>query len=236
MAGHSKWANIQHRKGAQDKKRSKIFQKISKEIQVAMKKGTDPDKNPSLRLIIEKAKAANMPKDNIEKLLSKGNKDTSDWKEVTFEGYGPGGVALLVECLTDNNNRTVANIKTIFNKRGGNLGTSGSVSYLFEMKGIIVLDSSEYDEEDIMMKVMELPILDFRNEGDVLIIETEPNKLLEVKDSLQKQDIKNFLTSEVSKLATSKVALNDEQANKLHKLIDALEDDDDVSQVHTNVE
>ncbi len=235
MAGHSKWANIKHKKGAQDAKRGKIFQKITKEMQIAIKEGgPDPDMNPKLRMVIEKAKAANMPNDNIERNLSKANKDTSDWQEITYEGYGPGGVAVLVNCLTDNINRTAASVKSDFTKGNGNLGTNGSVSYLFETKGMLVLDGEKYDADEVMMLALETDVLDIKDEDGVIVIETEPAKFIEVKEFLESNDITEFLTSEVSKVASSVIELDDDTQDKLDRLIERLEDNDDVSDVFTN--
>jgi len=237
MAGHSKWANIKHKKGAEDAKRSKIFQKLSKEIMISIKEGggTNPDTNSKLRLAIEKSKAANVPSDNIKKLLSKSNKDNSSWKEITYEGYGPGGVAVLVKCLTDNINRTSASVKSNFTKGGGNLGTNGSVSYLFESKGILVLDSTLYSNDHVMEIVLEADILDMREDGEVIIIETSPNKLISTKELLESQEINKFLSSEVSMIASNTIEVDEKTAIKLEKLIDELEDNDDVQEVYTNV-
>lgn len=235
MAGHSKWANIKHKKGAQDAKRSKIFQKLSKEIMIAMADGSNnPEENAKLRLAVEKAKSENMPNDNIKRLLEKADKDTSSWQEITYEGYGPGGVAVLVECLTDNINRTASSVKSNFTKGNGNLGTNGSVSYLFETKGIIVLDSTIYSIDNIMEIALEADILDLREEEDVIIIETSPSKLIETKELLINKGIVEFLSSEVSKIAQSEIELDDITQEKLDKLIDLLEDNDDVQSVHTN--
>lgn len=235
MAGHSKWANIKHKKGAQDAKRGKIFQKITKEMQIAIKEGgADAEMNPKLRMVIEKAKAANMPNDNIARTLSKADKDTSNWQEITYEGYGPGGVAVLVMCLTDNVNRTAASVKSDFNKGNGNLGTSGSVAYLFENKGVLVLDSEKYNADDVMMLALETNVSDIRDEDGVIVIETETSAFLEVKDFLEENGITEFLTSEVTRVASSTIDLDDDTQDKLDRLIDKLEDNDDVQDVYTN--
>ncbi len=235
MAGHSKWANIKHKKGAQDAKRGKVFQKITKEMQIAIKEGgADPEMNPKLRMVIEKAKSANMPNDNISRTLSKADKDTSNWQEITYEGYGPGGVAVLVNCLTDNINRTAASVKSDFNKGNGNLGTNGSVSYLFETKGMLVLDGEKYNADEVMMMALETNVLDIRDEDGVIVIETDPSNFIEVKEFLEGKDITEFLTSEVSKVASSVIELDEETQAKLDRLIDMLEDNDDVQDVYTN--
>lgn len=235
MAGHSKWANIKHRKGAQDAKRGKIFQKIIKEMQVAIKeKGNDPELNPRLKILVEKAKQANMPNDNIKRVLEKGIKDATELSEVTFEGYGTKGVAIMVETLTDNNNRTVSVIKSIFKKSGGNVGTNGSVSYIFETKGQIVIDGKNKDIEELMIIAMELPILDIKDEDNTFVIETEPAKFLEVKSGLEQSGVSEFLKAEVTKIPNMEIELNENQWQKFNKLIEALEDDDDVSNVYHN--
>ncbi len=235
MAGHSKWANIKHKKGAQDAKRGKIFQKITKEIQIAVKEGgSDPETNSKLRMVIEKAKAANMPNDNISRTLSKSDKDTTNWTEITYEGYGPGGVAILVNCLTDNINRTAASVKANFNKGNGNLGTNGSVSYLFENKGILVLDSEKYDFDKVMEISLELNILDLKEENGVIIIETDPSDFIFVKEKFESNEINEFLTSEVTKIASANIELDETTQQKLDRLIDILEDNDDVQNVYTN--
>ncbi len=237
MAGHSKWANIKHRKGAQDAKRSKEFQKVSKEIMVAMKEGgNDPDTNARLRLAIDKAKSVNMPNDNIKRLLEKNNKDTSSFTEITYEGYGAGGVAVIVECLTDNINRTAPQIKSTFSKNGGNLGTSGSVNYMFDTKGQIVLDKEIYNIDEIMMIAMELDVIDVKEEDDFVIIETTPSSFMNIKEKLIENKIDNFITSGVQKVANTIVEGDDELATKIERLVDALEDLDDVQNVYTNFE
>lgn len=235
MAGHSKWANIKHKKNAQDAKKGKVFQKITKEIQIAVKEGgSNPDTNSKLRMVIEKAKTVNMPNENINRILSKVDKNTSNWQEITYEGYGPGGVAILVNCLTDNINRTAAIMKSHFNKSGGNLGTSGSVSYLFETKGVLVLDGDLYNFDQIIDIVLETSVLDIRKEEEIIIIETSPSNFIEVKKFLEGKNIDNFLTFEISKVASTLIEIDDLTQTKLNKLIEKLEDEDDVQNVYTN--
>ena len=237
MSGHSKWANIKHKKGANDAKRQKIFTKISKEISIAVQSGgNDPSSNSSLRLAVEKAKSANMPADNIKRLLVKVDKGGDNWKEINYEGYGPGGVAVLVASLTDNINRTAASVKAAFVRSGGNLGTDGSVSYLFETKGIIVLDSNLYESDNVMKIILEANILDMKEEDGVIIIETNSKDLIQTKELLESKGISEFLSSEVTKLPTNKVPVDEATAKKLEHLIEALEDNDDVQEVYTNVE
>lgn len=238
MAGHSKWANIKHRKGAQDAKKGKRFQKLSKEIIIATKQGdSDPEKNPRLRLAIEKAKGQNMPLDNIKRLIEKQNKDTTNYNELTYEGYGAGGVAILVECLTDNINRTAASVKAVFNKTGGNLGTKGSVAYLFKTIGEIVLKKEKDINLDKLMELLiEENLEDIIEEDDLLIIETSPNSLLKIKEILEKNNINSFLSSEITKRAIQKVSLSESEYKKNEKLINLLEENDDVQNVYNNME
>lgn len=236
MSGHSKWANIKHKKAAQDSKRSNLFQKFSTEILVAIKAGgNDPDKNARLRLAIEKAKARNMPNDNIKKLLSRSEKDPTNFTEVTYEGYGPFGVAFLIECLTDNINRTASFVKSVFNKLGGNLGTSGSVSYLFKVKGQIILDETKYDSEDVFTKLLEFDIIDFSTKNELIIIDVLPANLIKIKENLEKKGIKEYLSSEITKIPNSYINLSEENLIKVQKLIDSLEDNNDIQNVYTNL-
>ncbi|BDV03703.1 MAG: putative transcriptional regulatory protein [Candidatus Hepatoplasma scabrum] len=236
MSGHSKWANIKHKKAMQDSKRSNLFQKFAKEILVASKSGgSDPEKNPRLRLAIEKAKARNMPNDNIKKLLSRSEKDPTNFTEVTYEGYGPFGVAFLIECLTDNTNRTAAFVKSIFNKLGGNLGTSGSVSYLFKVKGQIILDETKYNSEDIFTKLLDFDIIDFYTENDLILIEVTPNNLIKLKEYLQQKGVDQFLSFEIVKIPDTYINLSEENLPKVKRLIDGLEDNEDIQNVYTNL-
>ncbi len=237
MAGHSKWANIKHRKGAQDAKRSKIFQKVSKEIIVAIKEGgNDPQTNARLRLAIDKAKSVNVPNDNIKKLLDKGSsKDASTYSEITYEGYGPEGVAILVECLTDNVNRTAPLIKSTFSKNNGNLGTNGSVSYMFELKGILVFDVNKYNIEELMEFSLQQDILDFKEEEGVAIVEINPSDFLNIKEKYVEAGYDDFIESEVTKISNINVELTEEKIEKVERLINALEDLDDVQSVYSNM-
>ncbi len=236
MAGHSKWANIKHKKAAQDSKRSKIFQKISKEILVAIKNGgNNPDTNPRLRLLIEKAKAQNIPNANLKKLLEKDEKNSANYNEVLYEGYGPSGVAILVETLTDNINRTVASIKSIFTKSGGNLGTSGSVNYLFKDSGIIIIDQEKFPLEKYEEMLFGLDLNELDEEEDIIILKVEPNKLISIGEELKTNGIDEFIKFEVDKIAITEIPWSEELENKINKLIDKLEDDDDVQNVYTNL-
>lgn len=238
MSGHSKWATIHRKKGELDAARGKVFQKLAKEIYVAAKQGTpDPSSNASLRMVIEKARSANMPKDNIEKAIqkAKGAAEGENYESIRYEGYGPNGVAIIVDCLTDNRNRTAGDVRSKFTKRGGNLGTAGSVSYMFERKGIITIPS-EYDEEEMMMTALDAGADDFETEDDVYVITTSPENFVAVKEALENGGVKEFLTSEVTFTPNNMVELTDEeQIEKVHALVEALEELDDVQDVYCNL-
>ena len=236
MAGHSKWKNIQHRKGAQDKKRAKAFQIASKEILVAIQGGgNDPLKNPRLKLAIDKAKAANVPKDNINKLLNKSNKDKTNYSELTYEAYAPGGVAMLIDCLTDNVNRTVSKVKAVLTKNGGSLATNGAVSYQFSTKGIIELDKS-IDEEKVMEKAIELEAENFEVFEDYYLVTTTPKNWQKVNEKLKEIGYQEYLDSGIKKVSENKISLDNPKQEKLDKLIDLLLEIEDVSEVYTNLE
>ena len=237
MSGHSKWATIHRKKGLIDAARGKVFQKLAKELYVAAKSGTpDPDSNASLRLVVEKAKAANMPKDNIQKAIdkAKGAGNGENYESIRYEGYGSGGVAIMVDCLTDNRNRTASAVRSTFSKRGGNLGTDGSVSYIFERKGIIVIPS-DYDEDEVMLTALDAGALDMENNGDTYLITTPSDKFIAVKDALSNIGVAEFLTSEVTFVPNNEITLDDETKEKVYNLIEALEDIDDVQDVHHNM-
>ncbi|RWR11161.1 YebC/PmpR family DNA-binding transcriptional regulator [Siminovitchia fortis] len=238
MAGHSKWKNIQNRKNAQDAKRGKVFQKLAKEIYVAAKSGGgDPDTNPGLRLVIEKAKSANMPNDNIKRAIDKaaGNQDAEHYEEIIYEGYGPGGAAVMVSCLTDNKNRTASNVRHAFTKNGGNLGESGCVSYLFDRKGYLAIERSglDADEDELLLQAIEAGAEDMETSEEVFEIYTEPENFMAVKESLENEGFE-FATAEVTMVPQTEAELDEEQQEKLEKLIDMLEDDDDVQDVYHN--
>lgn len=238
MSGHSKWSTIKHKKGAADQERGAIFQKLTKELYMAAKNGdTDPNNNSALRLVIEKCKAENMPKSNIESALNKAKNKNSkeDYEAIRYEGYAPSGIALMIDCLTDNKNRTASFVRSTLSKRGGNLGTDGSVSYLFERKGIIVLDK-EYNEDKLLEDILECDILDFINEEEGYTIYTEPSKLIETKEYLESKNYNKFIMSEVTFVPTNYITLNDEQATKVLNLIEALEELEDVQNVYHNLD
>ena len=235
MAGHSKWANIKHRKGAQDAKRGKVFTKIIKELTVAARiGGGDPDANPRLRTAIDKAKQANMPKDNVDRAIKKGtgNLDGVNYEEGIFEGYGPGGVALIVEFLTDNRTRTVADVRHIFSKYGGNLGVSGSVAFLFDRKGLISF-STDNDFEQIFEIALESGAEDVRDEGDIYEVITDAGNFIEVRDAMAEAGLQ-WETAEATMIPQNQVELESKPAETMLKLMDALEDNDDVQNVYAN--
>lgn len=237
MSGHSKWATIHRKKGELDAQRGKIFQKLAKEIYVAAK-GTngDPDSNPGLRAVIEKARGNNMPKDNIQKAIDKavGGSGGEDYESVRYEGYAPGGVALMIDCLTDNRNRTAMLVRSNLTKKGGNLGTDGSVSYLFERKGVIVIDNS-LDGDTIMMTSLDNGALDVIENEDTYEIYTSTENFLKVKDALTSIGVKEFITSEITFVANNLIELDDETTGKVLELIELLEDIDDVQNVYHNL-
>jgi YebC/PmpR family DNA-binding regulatory protein len=238
MAGHSKWANIQHRKGAQDAKRGKLFTKLIREITVAARlEGGDPIASPRLRAAIDKALAANMPKDKIERAIKRGTggMEGADYEEVRYEGYGPYGVAVMVDCMTDNRNRTVAEVRHVFSKGGGNLGTEGSVAYLFNKKGIISYPTGS-NEDAIMEVAIESGAEDVvANEDGSIDVFTEPEELLIIKKALEDADLKPEQV-EITQRASTTVLLGLEDARKMLDLLESLEDLDDVQQVYSNAD
>ena len=237
MSGHSKWATIHRKKGELDAQRGKVFQKIAKEIYIAAR-GTngDPDSNPSLRAVIEKARSNNMPKDNIQKAIDKavGGAGGEDYESVRYEGYASGGVALMIDCLTDNRNRTAMLVRSTLTKKGGNLGTDGSVSYLFERKGVIVIDKT-IDEDTVMMTALDNGAIDVITNDDSYEIYTAPNDFLKVKDALENLGVNEFITSEITYVANNTIELDEETHDKVLELVDMLEDIDDVQNVYHNL-
>ncbi len=237
MSGHSKWSTIKRKKGAIDAERSKIFQKLAKELYVAAKSGDpDPTNNAQLRMVIEKAKASNMPKSNIESAIAKAmNKNNSEnYEEVRYEGYGPEGIAIMVDCLTDNKNRTASFVRSTFTKKNGNLGTDGSVSYMFKRKGLIVLENV-YEEDKFLEDVLNLPVLDVLYDDDIIIY-TKPEDFIMVKEELEKNGYDKFITSEVTFIPDNYIKLNEEEEEKVLSLIESLEDIEDVQNVYHNLE
>lgn len=238
MSGHSKWSTIKRKKGAIDAARGKVFAKLAKEIYVAAKSGdADPNNNAALRMVIEKAKSENMPKSNIQNAIDKAKSKGSgeNYESIRYEGYGPAGIAIMIDCLTDNKNRTASFVRSTLTKRGGNLGTDGSVSYLFHRKGILVLDK-KYDEDEIMMNALDLDIEDFNVEDDGYVIYTTPDNFLSVKDKLEELGYNEFLTSTVTYIPDNYLSLDEEASTKAINLIEELEELDDVQEVYHNLE
>ena len=238
MAGHSKWANIQHRKGAQDKKRGKLFTKLIREIAIAAKMGgSDLDANPRLRLAVDKAKGQSMPKDNIERAVKRGagEIDGADYQEIRYEGYGPGGSAVMVDCLTDNRNRTVADVRHAFAKFGGNLGADGSVNYLFNEVGQLLF-TSDNDEETVMEAAIEAGAEDVivDAEGSIEVL-TEPSDFEQVRDRLIAVGMETE-TAQVTMRASTSTALEVKEAGSMIKMLEMLEDLDDVQDVYSNAD
>jgi YebC/PmpR family DNA-binding regulatory protein len=238
MSGHSKWANIKHKKGAADAKRGKVFTKLIKEITVAARMGGgDINANPRLRSAILAAKAENMPKDNMERAIKKGTGELEgvNYEESTYEGYGPAGAAVLVESLTDNKNRAVADIRHIFNKHGGNLGENGCVAWMFEKKGYLVVEQSVIDEDTLMETALEAGAEDVREDGDNFEVITAPEDFEAVKEAVDAAEIAT-LSAEVTMLPQNMAELTGKDAEKMIKLMDALDDCDDVQKVYTNAD
>ncbi|MEO6857477.1 MAG: YebC/PmpR family DNA-binding transcriptional regulator [Solirubrobacteraceae bacterium] len=236
MSGHSKWASIKHKKAIVDQRRGQHFTKLARAVTVAAREGGgDPNGNPSLALAIQKARDASMPKDNIERAIAKGTGegvDADQIEAVLYEGYGPGGVALLIEALTDNRNRTGADVRHALSKHGGNLGEPGSVSYLFDKQGVIVVDASRYDEDDLIVAI-DAGAEDIARDDDVYEIITAPGDLVAVRDALAEAGIE-IDGADVSQRPRARVPVGEADATRLMKLIDTLEESDDVGAVHAN--
>ena len=239
MSAHSKWNNIQGRKNAQDAKRGKIFQKLSREIYIAAKSGgPNPEDNPNLRMVMDKAKSANMPNDNVERAIKKATSagEGENYDEVTYEGYGPGGVAILVEALTDNRNRTSTNVRVAFSRNGGSLGETGSVSYMFDRKGYIAIERTDLgvSEDDMLEKVLEAGGEDLLTSEAVFEIYTAPEDFTEVRDFLEQTF--TLAQAELTMVPQTTVSLEEDKKEQLDRLVEKLEDDDDVSEVYTSIE
>ena len=236
MAGHSKWANIKHRKARQDASRGKIWTKVIREITVAAKDGPDPNDNPRLRLALEKANAANMPKDTIKRAIEKGSGtgDTGSLEEIIFEGYGPGGIAILVETMTDNRNRTVSDVRHAFSKFGGNLGTDGSVSYLFKKLGLIHI-SKEYTDEKIMELVIESGAVDYTEEDEFFEVITDANDFNNVLETFKQKSV-GYINAQLTLRAETYINIDQEMSEKVINIMEFMDNLDDVQEVHTNAE
>lgn len=239
MSGHSKWHNIQAKKGKADAKRGKLFTRIGKELAIAIKEGgPNPDNNAKLRDVIAKAKAANMPNDNINRALKKaeGDMNSVNYETIVYEGYGPSGVAVIVETLTDNKNRSAGNVRSAFTKGGGNMGNSGCVSFMFQEKGEIAISKEDKDEDEIMMMALDAGAEDFNaDEDEVFVITTTPEDFTSVCENLKNQGLE-FLEAEVKQIPDTYTAINEEDAAKFQKMLDLLDDDDDVTEVYHNAE
>lgn len=235
MSGHSKWSTIKHKKGAADAKRGKLFSKLIKEITIAARfGGGDPDGNPRLRAILDKARTANMPNDNVSRAIKRGTGELEgvNYEEVTFEGYGPGGVAVLIDTLTDNRNRTVAEIRHIFAKRGGNLGEAGCVAWMFSKQGVLTFDKST-GEEKLMDIALEAGADDVRDDENIFTVITSPSSFDAVKTAFDKSGLK-YIEADVSHVPQNTIRLEGADAEKMLKLMDDLEDHDDVQNVAAN--
>ncbi|ACN13518.1 conserved hypothetical protein [Desulforapulum autotrophicum HRM2] len=238
MSGHSKWSTIKHKKGAADAKRGKIFTKLIKEITVAARMGGgDIDSNPRLRGAVAAAKAQNMPKDNLERAIKKGTGDLEgvDYEEILYEGYGPGGVAILVECLTDNKNRTIADVRYIFSKAGGNIGTDGCVAWMFDKKGLITISKEESDEDTLMEVGLEAGAEDVTDEGDCFEIITDPADFDAVKGAVEAAGIKIEM-AEVTMIPQTQTRLEGKEAEQMVRFMDALDDCDDIQKFYSNAD
>lgn len=237
MSGHSKWANIQHRKGRQDAKRGKVFTKAAKEIIIAAKTGGDPAGNPRLRAAIAAAKAVNLPKDKIEAAIRKGTGEDAggDFSEVFYEGYGPGGIAIMVEAATDNKNRTVAEVRHLFTKHGGSMGENGSVAWMFERKGVIGVAKTTLDEEKMMEAALEAGADDVIDDGESWTIQTAMGDFALVRDALENAGVA-MESASLEMVPANLVAVSGDAAAKLLRLMDALDENDDVQNVYANAD
>ena len=239
MSGHSKWHNIQNKKGKADAKRGKIFTKIGRELMIAVKNGgPDPDNNPKLRDAIAKAKAANMPNDTVQRSIKKasGELGAVDYERIVYEGYGPSGVAVIVDTLTDNKNRSAGNVRSAFTKGGGNMGTTGCVGFMFQEKGEIVIEKGDLDEEELMMMALDAGAEDFNSdEEEVFIITTTPEDFGTVREALEAEGLE-FLEAAVKMIPDTYTEIDEDAAKKFQKMLDLLEDDDDVQEVYHNAE
>ena len=238
MSGHSKWHNIQNKKGKADAKRGKIFTKIGKELALAIKNGgANPDTNAKLRDVIAKAKAANMPNDNINRAIKKaeGELDSVNYEKIVYEGYGSSGVAVIVETLTDNKNRSAGNVRSAFTKGGGNMGTTGCVGFMFQEKGEIVIEKEDRDEDEMMMLALDAGAEDFAAEEEVFIVTTTPEDFGTVREALEAEGIE-FLEAAVKMVPDTYTEIKEDDAKKFQKMLDLLDDDDDVTDVYHNAE
>ncbi len=238
MSGHSKWSTIKHKKGAADAKRGKLFTKLIKEITVAARMGGgDPDANPRLRHALNSARSQNMPKDTSERAIKKGTGELEgvDYEEIVYEGYGPGGVAVMVECLTDNRNRTIAEVRHAFGKAGGNVGTDGCVAWMFDKKGLISVSKEDSDEETLMDIALDAGAEDIKEEGDSFEVITEPADFDAVKDAVDAAEIK-YQLAEITMIPQNMTKVEGKEAEQMVKFMDVLDDCDDVQKFYTNAD
>ena len=236
MSGHNKWSTIKRKKGAVDAKRGALFTKIIREITVAARAGgEDIDSNPRLRTAVLKAKASNMPNDNIDRAIKKGvgNVEGVVYEEIRYEGYGPGGVAIMVDCITDNKNRTTPEIRAIFGKNGGNLGESGSVNYLFDRKGLIIIEGGKVTEDEIMEMLLDFDVEDVKTEDGNIVITTSPEGYNEVSDFLMKKEY-TLIENQLTYIAKTSVPLDEKKAGQCMRIIELLEEQDDAQEVYSN--
>lgn len=236
MSGHSKWSTIKRKKGAADAKRSKMFSRVVKEIQIAVRDGgPDPDSNPRLRLAVQNAKGVNMPKDNVERAINKASSEGENLQEVTFEGYAPNGVAVFIECLTDNNLRTVGNVRAVFNKKNGTLGTNGSLSFIFDRKGVFVVPVGDLDPEEFELEIIDAGVEDIDEEDDKFVIYCPMEEFGNVQKKLEEMGIEAE-NAELQRIPNNTKELPVEDALKVLKMIDDFEELDDVQNVYHNLE
>ena len=238
MSGHSKWHNIQNKKGKADAQRGKIFTKVGKEIVLAVKNGGPvPENNPKLRDAIAKAKAANMPNDTINRSIKKASGELAsvDYERIVYEGYGPSGVAVIIETLTDNRNRSAGDVRAAFSKGGGTMGTTGCVNFMFQEKGEIVIERADLDEEEIMMMALDAGAEDFEAEDEVFVITTSPDDFGTVREALESDGLE-FLEAAVKMIPDTYTAIDEEAAKKMQKILNLLDDSDDVQEVYHNAE
>ncbi len=236
MSGHSKWSTIKRKKGAIDAKKGKIFSRIVKEISIAVKDGgSDAEANPRLRMALQNAKGANMPKDNIERAISKADNDDASLQEVTFEGYAPHGIAVFIECLTDNNQRTVSQVRAVFNKRSGTLGTNGSLSFLFDRKGVFTINKGELDPDEFELEIIDAGVEEIENEEDVFIITTAMEDFGNVQKKLDEMGIEAE-NAELQRIPNDTKALSVEAAKSVLRMVEEFEEIDDVQNIYHNLE
>lgn len=236
MSGHSKWSTIKRKKGAIDAKRSKIFSRIVKEIQIAVREGgTDPESNPRLRMAIQNAKGVNMPKDNVERAINKYDKNSAAIQEVTYEGYAPNGIAIFIECLTDNSIRTVGMVRSIFNRRGGNLGTNGSLSFLFERKGVFTIQKANFDPDEFQLEIIDAGVEECELEGDVFFLTCPMEEFGNVQKKLEQMGAK-IENAQLQRIPNDTKQLDVESSQKVLKMVEDFEELDDVQNVYHNLE